>query len=442
MVRAVAVLGLALLLVASGASAAEVLTLRLEGPIHEVQAEILADALSEARESAADLLVLELDTPGGLESSMRTMVQGVLASPVPVAVLVGPAGARAASAGFFLLLAGDVAAMADGTTTGAAHPVLAIGGIFPVKADDLDPTLLEKTTNDALAFLRATAAGRGHDPDEATRAITENRTWTCTEAVAADLVDLVARDTPDLVRLLDGRTLARLDGPPTVLSLADATLRHLEPTLRQRLLLFLAEPMLAFLLALAGVALLYVEVTHAGAVVPGVAGALCLVLSLIGFSFLPIDAVGVLLILGGLGLLAVEVFVPGFVVFGVGGAIALVFGAAILVKGPIPEMRLPLAEIVALVLPFVLLVVLLGRLALKANSRRAVTGAEGLVGRLGTVERALAPEGLVFVEGELWRARSDLAIVVEPPARVVVRRVDGLLLTVDPVSVDPKEPRA
>ena len=428
-----AVLLLALLAGARALAAAEVLVARVDGAIQDVQAEIVADALAEARDTDAALLVLELDTPGGLETSMRAMAQGLLASPVPVAVLVTPSGARAASAGFFLLMAGDVAAMAEGTTTGAAHPVLAIGGLVPVKPDDLDPTLLEKTTNDSLAFLRATAASRGHDPEQAVRAITENRTWTAAEAVDADLVDLVARDAADLVQRLDGRTLARVDGPPVTLALEGATLRRLEPSWRQHLLLFLSEPMLAFLLALAGLALLYVEVTHAGAVVPGVAGGLCLVLSLLGFSFLPISAVGVLLIVGGLGLLAVEVFVPGFLVFGIGGAVALAFGAVLLVRGPIPELRIPFVEVLGLVAPFAVLVVVLGRLAQKAHGRRAVTGAEGMPGQVGEVRRTLDPEGLVFVEGELWRAVASGGVRIEPPARVVVRRVEGLTVVVDPL---------
>lgn len=439
MLRALALLGLVLVVACPSGWASEVIALRIEGPIQEIQAEILADGLAEAAASRASLVILELDTPGGLETSMRAMAQGILSCPVPVAVIVTPSGARAASAGFFLLMAGDVAAMAEGTTTGAAHPVLAIGGLVPVKADDLDPTLLEKTTNDALAFLRATAASRGHDPEQAERAITENRTWTASEAVDADLVDLVARDAADLLQRLDGRVLKRLDGPPATLALEGATLRRLEPSLRQRALLFLSEPMLAFLLALVGAALLYVEFTHAGAVVPGVAGALCLVLSLIGFSFLPINAVGVILILGGLGLLAVEVFVPGFLVFGVGGAVALAFGAVLLVKGPIPEMRIPLFEILVLVVPFVLLVVFLGRLALKAHGRRSFAGTEGMLGQVGTVERSLAPQGLVFVAGELWQARAADAAVIDPPARVVVRRVDGLVLTVEPVDPDRQE---
>lgn len=427
-----ALLGL-LLLGARALDAAEVLVTRVDGAIQDVQAEIVADALAEARDAGAALLVLELDTPGGLESSMRVMAQGLLASPVPVAVLVTPSGARAASAGFFLLMAGDVAAMAEGTTTGAAHPVLAVGGLVPIKADDVDPTLLEKTTNDTLAFLRATATSRGHDPEQAALAVTLNRSWTAAEAVDADLVDLVARDAADLVQRLDGRTLARLDGPPVTLALADATLRRLEPSLRQRLLLFLSEPMLALLLALAGLALLYVEITHAGAVVPGVAGGLCLVLSLIGFSFLPLSAVGVLLLVAGLGLLAVEVFAPGLMVFGIGGAVALVFGAVLLVRGPIPELRLPLGGVVTLVAPFAVLVVLLGRLALRAHRRAAVTGAEGMVGQVGEVRRALAPEGLVFVQGELWKAVTPGGARVEPPARVVVRRVHGLTVEVEPL---------
>jgi len=439
MSRAVVLSWLVLVAACPPATAADVLALRIEGPIQEIQAEILADALAEAATSRAALVIVELDTPGGLETSMRTMAQGILSSPVPVAVLVTPSGARAASAGFFLLMAGDVAAMAEGTTTGAAHPVLAIGGLVPVKSDEIDPTLLEKTTNDALAFLRATAASRGHDPEEAGRAITENRTWTAAEAIDADLVDLVARDAADLVLRLEGRVLRRVDGPPSTLSLEGATLRRLEPSLRQRSLLFLSEPMLAFLMALVGAALLYVEFTHAGAVVPGVAGALCLVLSLIGFSFLPISAVGVILILGGLGLLAVEVFVPGFLVFGVGGAIALAFGAVLLVKGPVPEMRIPLTEVLVLVVPFVLLVVFLGRLALKAHRRRSFSGPEGMVGQVGQVERSLAPQGLVFVAGELWQARGTGPAAIDPPARVVVRRVDGLVLTVEPVDADRRE---
>jgi membrane-bound serine protease (ClpP class) len=429
--RGIPLLVACLLLSALPARTAPVVRVPIRGPIQEIQEEILVDAVGVAREAGAGLLVVELDTPGGLESSMRAMVQAILASPVPVAVLVAPSGARAASAGFFLLLCGDLAAMADGTNAGAAHPVLAVGGLFPVKAEDVDATMMEKATNDSIAFLRGFSAQRGRNPDEAVRAITENRTWTAEEALEADLIDLKAADAADLARRVDGRTLTRLDGSLSVLSLHPDQLITAEPSLRQALLLFLSNPVLALLLALAGLALLYLEFTHPGLVAPGVAGALCVILSLIGFSFLPINFVGVLLIVGGLGLLVAEVFMAGFGVLGLAGAVALVFGSVILVKAPIPEMRIPLTGILLLVVPFAVLVVALGRLALKAHRNPTPTGQEGLVGQVAVAREPLAPEGTVLVEGEIWKAVLEGAPQAAAGDKVRVVRVQGLLLFVN-----------
>lgn len=416
-----------------GLRASSVLVTRVEGPIQEIQVEILRDAVAQAEEADAALLVVELDTPGGLVTSMREMVQAILGSKVPVACLVGPAGAHAASAGFFLLMSGDVAAMTEGSNTGAAHPVMAIGGLVPVKPEDMDPSMMEKATNDATAFLRGYTAKRGRDPDEAVRAIEENRTWTAAEALDAELIDLVVDSAEDLVERLHGRVITRMDGEALVLDLEGATIRRLEATPRQTALLYLSNPMLALLLALAGLALLYLEFTHPGMIAPGVIGALAVVLSLVGFSFLPIDYVGVLLILGGIGLLVTEVLVPGFGVFGIAGAVALSVGAVILVKAPIPEMRIPVGSVLALTLPFSALILVLGRLVVRAQRRVVVTGQEGMVGVRGTVSRAiLAPgaEGMVYVHGELWAARSETGEPIGEGAEIEVVAVDGLRLTV------------
>ena len=421
----------ALLLSASPTRAAGLVhVIPIQGPIQDVQAEILTDAIADAEGAGATLLIVEIDTPGGLMSSMRDMVQAIMASQVPVAVHVGPPGARAASAGFFLLMSGDVAAMATGTTTGAAHPVMAIGGLFPVNPDDIDPTMMEKTTNDAVAFLRGTATSRGRDPDQAALAISENRSWTAEEAADAALIDVIADDTAALVARLDGHTVTRMDGQALVLALEGASISRGAPSPRQQALLFLATPILALLMALAGAALLYFEFTHPGVVAPGVIGGLLIVLSLVGFSFLPVNAVGVILIVGGIGLLLVEVFMPGFGVFGAGGLVALSFGSLILVKAPIPEMRIPLSAVLLLTIPFALLIIFLGRLAVAAHRRRTVTGQEGMLGQVGKVERPLAPEGMVFVAGELWRARADDGGEIGFGERVQVCSVDGLDLVV------------
>jgi membrane-bound serine protease (ClpP class) len=430
---ALAVLALTLSSTPSRA-AGDVHVIPIQGAIQDIQAEILSDAISRAEDEGAALLIIELDTPGGLMSSMRDMVQAIMGSRVPTAVHVAPSGARAASAGFFLLMSGDVAAMATGTTTGAAHPVMAIGGLFPINPDDVDPTMMEKTTNDAVAFLRGTATSRGRDPDQAELAITENHSWTAAEAADAALIDVIADDSSALVARLDGVTVARTDGRAVVLDLEGATLSRATPSARQQALLFLANPILALLMALAGLALLYFEFTHPGAIAPAVVGGLLIVLSLLGFSFLPVNAVGVILVVGGIGLLLVEVFMPGFGVFGIAGLVALSFGSVVLIKAPIPEMRIPLAAVLTLTIPFAALVVFLGRLAVAAHRRRTVTGQEGMPGQTGEVERALAPEGMVFVAGELWRARSTDGDEIAVGERVRVTSIDGLDLVVAPLA--------
>ena len=398
----------------------------LDGIIHPIAAEYVTGLIDQADTSNATLVVLVLRTPGGLLESTRTIVSRMITSRAPVVVFVGPSGARAASAGFVLTIAADIAAMAPGTHIGAAHPVSAGG-------ERQDDTQAKKAAADTAAYVRSLADARKRNVALAEQAVLESRAFTDSEAVHASppLVDVVAVDLPDLLRRLDGRTITRFDGRTVALQTADADVRHLSMSRRQQFLGAIAHPQIAYLLLTLGLLGLTVELWNPGSVAPGVIGGLCLLLAFFAFQILPIHAAGLLLILFGVGLLVLELKVPSFGALGIGGTIAIFVGSLMATRS-VPGVEVGLGVIVPAVLALAAGVLLLGRLALAAQRQPPATGVEALIGQRAQAVSAIVPgmPAQVTVHGELWRATSDT--VIQAGASVRITSVNGLTLEVAP----------
>jgi membrane-bound serine protease (ClpP class) len=428
---------LALMTAANARARADVHHIKIDDHITPASAEVIVSAIERAERDNSSALIITLNTPGGLETSMREIISRIISSRVPVIVYVGPSGARAASAGFVILISADVAAMAPGTATGAAHPV-------PLGGGELGKTREEKIVNDAAAYVRSLAEKRNRDPQEAESAIRESHSFTDREAMDKRLIEIIARDEWALLAQLNGRAVTRFDGGQKVLQTANEKLTPIIPTFRQRLLMWLADPRIAFVLFFIGLLCVYFEFQHPGLIAPGVVGALAMVLALYGIHMLPINVTGVLLIVVALALFVLEAKVQGFGVLGLGGIVAAVIGSLILIDVPNPELRLPLGLVLAVVIPFALIMIVMVRLAFRARHARVATGLAGMIGLKGRAETAIAPEGRVFVRGELWRARSQTKIAAGENVRVV--GVEGLTLEVDlaerDVAVAPKQASA
>jgi membrane-bound serine protease (ClpP class) len=396
---------------------ARVLVLRLDGVVSPIMDDVLAHAIRRAAEGGHAALVLELDTPGGLERSMRAMVQRELASPVPIIVWVSPGGAHAASAGVFLALAADVAAMAPGTNIGAATPVSLQG--------PMDSTLSKKAANDAAAFARTIARERGRNVEWAERAVRDAVAASDREAVEQGVVDFLARDLDELLRLADGRPVRRGEAR-LELRVAGAQVERMHPSFRHRALGLLAEPNIAYLLLMLGFYGLLFELQNPGAILPGVAGAIFLVLAFLALSALPVNVAGLALLLLGVGFLLAEIKVQSHGVLGVGGALALAIGGLILFDDGAVRVARPLVyAVTALTLAFFLLV--LGA-ALRARRSPRHSGAASLLGRRALALEPLAPRGRVRLDAEVWNAEAPRAIDVG--AEVIVTGVEGLTLRV------------
>jgi len=335
---------LLLLVGASAALASNVVKVRIDDTIQPIAAEYIDRAIERARQTNADAVLIELSTPGGLLDSTRAIIEKILASPVPVIVYVAPTGARAASAGFFILESADVAAMAPGTNTGAAHPVELGGG----KMDDIMKTKLE---NDSAAFMRSFVGPRGRNVALAESAVRESKSWTDQEALQQHLIDVVARDQNDLFHQLDGRTVKRFDGKQLTLHLSGASVDEMQMTLRQRILDFLVDPNIAFLVLAIGALALYVEFNHPGAVLPGVVGVIFILLALFALNLLPTRYAAFTLIMGAFVLFALEAKFATHGVLGIGGIALLTLGGLLLVDGPIPQMRVHLLTALAISVP-------------------------------------------------------------------------------------------
>jgi len=413
-----------LALLAQAVSAApKAIAVDVDGMVHPVTTEIISSALNQARQEGASLVIVRLNTPGGLMDAMRETIEKMVASPVPVVTYVVPSGGRAASAGFFLLEAGDVAAMAPGTNTGAAHPV-AMGG-------EMDAVMKQKVENDAAAYLRSICAKRGRNSELAETAVRESKSFTEREALDQHLIDLTAKNEAELLALLDGRTITRFDGSRQTLNTTGATIEVYERTLRQTIIAAIADPNIALVLLVLGALGIYVEFSSPGLIAPGVVGAIMVLLGLSALSVLPINWLGAALLLLAFTLFVLEAKFTAHGILGIGGAVAMVLGAVILVNGPIPEMRIRWSTAFGLALPFSAITVMLLSLVVRARRNKVATGAEGMIGTVGSALTELAPEGKVFVRGEYWDAVSLRPAAAG--ARVRITAIEKLKLTVEPV---------
>lgn len=414
----------------AGSATPMVLKLDLDSIVHPLTAEYIGRGLRAAESRHAEVVLLRLSTPGGLETAMRDIISRIIASPVPVVAWVGPSGSRAASAGFLILLSADVAAMAPGTNAGAAHPVL-IGG-------KMDEVLKQKVEQDAAAYIRSITGKRGRNIQMAEKAVLESKSFTEGEALQNNLINLVAESPRDLLNKLDGKSITRFDGRSVTLRLAGAEIVEYEAGGRYHLMRRIIDPNIAFILLALGVLGLYVEFTHPGLIAPGVAGAIMLVLGMFALSLLPINWTGALLIIMAFMFFILEAKFMSHGVLAVGGILSMILGALMLVDTPIPEMRVKLITALSVALPLGLITVFLVRLALKAWKSKVVTGEAGLLDEVGTAQTDLSPEGKIFIHGEIWNAVSSAP--VPRGSKVRVRAVQGLRLKVDPDGGAPAVP--
>lgn len=430
------------LLLSLPASSASVKVAEIHGAISPASAGYFLRALGEAQSARADLLVLKLDTPGGLDSSMREMIQGLLASEVPVAIWVAPSGARAASAGTYLLYASHIAAMAPGTNLGAATPVaIGIGGAKPGeerpekekgegKGEAPAGNAMErKSIHDASAYIRSLAQLRGRNAEWAERAVREAESLSAEEALKANVIDFIAADLPALLRAAEGRKVKVASGEVT-LAFTAATVQAVERNWKERLLAAIADPNVALILMMLGIYGLLFEFYTPGFGVSGIIGSICLLLAAYALAMLPVNAVGVLLLLLGLALMVTEAFLPSFGAFGIGGIVAFVAGALMLIEGDVPGLQVSLAFIVPLATVSAIVLGGAGALALRSLRRPVVSGIEAMIGATAVALESFEQEGWVRASGERWRARSAAPLACGDKVRIVA--VEGLLLVVEP----------
>jgi membrane-bound serine protease (ClpP class) len=398
-----------------------VVAVNVGGIIHPITVEILQNALNQAAQDHAAAVLIRLNTPGGLLDASREITQEIVASKVPVIAYVVPSGGRAASAGFFLLEAADVAAMAPGTNTGAASPVL-LGG-------EMDPVMRSKVENDASAWLRSTVDKRGRNSALAEGTIRQAKAFTESEALDQHLIDIVEPDQRRLLDALDGRDITRFDGRHETLHTAGAEVVEYRLSAREQIVQAVADPNVGFVLMVLGALGVYVEFNMPGLIFPGVAGGILGILGLSSLAVLPINWIGASLMILGVAMFILEAKFTSHGVLGGGGAIALTLGALLLINGP-PEVRIHLLTALSVSIPFAAITIFLLTLAMRARANKSVTGTESLLDQTGEARTALTPAGTVFVHGEYWTAVSSAPVVVGGSVRVV--GIDGLKLRVEP----------
>lgn len=425
--RLIVILALVAVVLFSFPASGEILKIVVDDTIQPVSAEYIARALDQAHRRNCQAVLIEMNTPGGLVSSTREIIEKISSSPVPVIVYVTPTGGHAGSAGIFILESADVAAMAPGTAAGAAHPVTLIGPV-QVKPDD---EMNRKIENDAAALMRSVTSKRGRSVEAAESAVRESKSFTEQEALSGHLIDYVATSPEDLFRQMQGKNFKRFNGESASLNLVGQNLVPFDMTLKEHILDTLMDPNIAFLLLAVGALSLYVEFNHPGAVIPGTVGVVFILLASFALNFLPTRFAALILILGAFALFAAEAKFATHGVLTIGGIALLTLGGLLLVDSPIPEMRVHLLTALAVSIPLGLITAFLMAIALKARRNKVVTGAQGLLGETGVAQTALSPLGKIFVHGELWDA---VASSVLPPGQlVVVRKIDGLTLEVDPL---------
>jgi membrane-bound serine protease (ClpP class) len=403
-----------------------------ETTVNPVTAMRITRAIDAAEDEGDALVLIRLDTPGGVVTSMETIVKRMLAADVPVVTWVGPAGAHAASAGFFILIASDVAAMAPGTRTGAASTIFGSG------EGSEDNVLLKKMNEDSAALLRSIAHRRGRNVEASEETVFSAKAYEEKAALELGLIDLIAADRDELLARLDGREVTLFDGTAVTLHTEGARIVETEFGFKHAFMEFLGNPTLAYLLLSVGLLGIYIEITHPGVILPGVVGAICLLLFAIAAQALPISSIGVMLILLAAVLFLLEIKVTSFGMLTVGGLFCLVVGSLMLVDGPIPELRVPIEVVLPTSLVVAALCAFVVRLVLRAHRARVGTGIEGLAGEIGTVTQALAPEGKVFVHGEIWNAAAASG-KIGAGVRVRVLAVEDSRLTVE--AADAASPR-
>jgi membrane-bound serine protease (ClpP class) len=406
---------------------ADVEKIVVDDTINPISAEYIGRAIHDAERNHADALLIDINTPGGLVSSTREIVQEILAAKVPVIIYVTPAGSYAASAGFYILEAADVAAMTPGSNTGAAHPVLGSG-------EKMDPVMKEKLENDAAALLRSYASKRGRNVEVAESAVRQSKSFSADEALSQHLIDYIAKDENDLFQQLEGKTIKHFDGSTAVLHLTGKPVRFFPLTLRERVLAWLMDPNFAAILFAIGMLALWGEFSNPGMIVPGVVGFVAILLALFAMHLLPTNYAALILILAAFLLFGLEAKFQTHGVLTIGGVALMFLGMLLLVDGPIPEMRVRWVTALAVSLPLGLITVFLMTIALKARQNKVTTGEQGMVGEIGVVQAPLTPTGKVFVHGELWDAVAPTS--VEVGRNVVVRKVQDLTLHVEPEASD------
>ena len=425
--RLLRILSVLLLLTAGstvGGAAPRVLLLDLDRVVHPLTTEIIVQGLEKAARDGDAVVILRINTPGGLLTATQEMIQAIVASPVPVVTYVTPSGGHAASAGFLILVAADVAAMAPGTNTGAAHPVLAIGG-------EMDPVMKQKIENDTTASLRAITDKRGRNSELAEEAVLESKSFTEEDALEANLIEVIAKDIDELLEKLDGRTIIRFDGEEQVLELTGASTYTIEPSLRHKVLLPLINPSVALVVLVLGLIGVYIEFSNPGLVLPGVLGGILAILGLMALSVLPINWAGAALIVLAIVFFVVEAMTPTNGILATGGAIAMVLGAVILIETDIPELQIGWGPAIAVTLPFAGITVFLLQLAIKSFRYKVASGGDAMIGEIGIAKTAVAGTGKVFVHGELWNAHSSEEVEEGHKVRIVA--VENLNLQVEPV---------
>jgi membrane-bound serine protease (ClpP class) len=419
-------------MLASRAASADVLKIVVDDTIQPVQAEHIDRAVKEAERTHADALLIEMKTPGGMLSSMEKIIESVLHSQVPVIVYVTPSGAGASSAGFFILESADVAAMAPGTNTGAAHPVLSGGA-------PMDPVMKEKAENYAASLMRSYVSKRGRNVEVAESAIRQSKSFTSDEALSQHLIDYIAKDENDLFKQLEGKTITRFDGSKVTLHLSGKPVTLYDLTLKERILDWLMDPSITFLLMAIGFLAIYFEFNHPGAVIPGVVGFIAVLLALYALNMLPFRSIAIVMIISAFVMFILEAKFQTHGALGIGGIVLMVIGSLLLVDGPIPEMRVKLWAAISISIPLGIITIFLMTIALQARRNKIVTGEQGLIGEVGIARTALTPAGKVQLHGALWDAIAPND--VEIGREVVVRKVQDLVLQVEPSSVTSTSPR-